>query len=372
MDRLRELLEESLSKAIGTLIAAAVLSAIALLRRERVIRLWRRLSRRRSVDTGRTTQPVICPLPDNSQLLERLHITRERVVARVHEKCGLVLSSDVRAMFQELNARRMSRGLIPYYSGPRFKLAIPPRISDATLELDLIPLDYAYVALMKDEDTDATTKQMIQEKITRAAERLPASLQTEHPQINARSYSILGVMVCLITSDRLTLLRLRGRSVLTGRGQWDISVSGHPTTEDFGNGQLDLASTIRRETENEIGSIRGDPRRIVFTGLHRNKVSEDIDLLAFWPIDDSAEQVKQLITKKHTDQTTRIFKTTERARESYVWDTDNLLVEFDGSVILQALREKGVTLNVFVPEALVCLELALMARSCTTLSFSSS
>jgi len=220
---------------------------------------------------------------------------------------------------------------------------------------------------MKDEEADSFTKQRVREALSKVREPLSAGLRSDHPHFNVHSYNILGTEICLMASDGFTLLRKRGKHVLTGKRRWDVSASGHPVPYDVTHDQLDLTRTVQREVEDEIGGISGDPRRIIFTGLHRNKTSGDIDLLAFWPIDDSAERLGKLITEKYPDQRTRIFKTTRRARESYVWDTDNLIIEFDGHIILQALQDEGVSLEDFVPEALACLELALMAHDRPTL-----
>jgi hypothetical protein len=61
------------------------------------------------------------------------------------------------------------------------------------------------------------------------------------------------------------------------------------------------------------------------------------------------------------------FPTTERARERYVWNTENIVVEFSGPMIRRALAVNGLGLDDLLPESLVCLELALRATSCTPL-----
>ncbi len=303
-------------------------------------------------------------LPD-SIVIGRFHFGREKVTARVHEKYEPPYSDEIAAAFHELNEKKRSKDLIGYYAGPRFRPILPPVIDSQHLELTLTPLNYAFVALLKDEDVHLDTKKRVKEQIARIAARIPRSLSSQDPYFNAYNYNLLGIETCLVTSDGLALLRRRSRNVLTGRHRWDMSVSGHPTTDDIRGNEIDLVETIRRETYNEIGSINGDPRNILFIGLHRNKTYGDIDLLTVWPIDESANRVRHLITQKRPDERTEIFHTTEKAREAYIWDTDNLLVEFSGPAIVQALKEERINLTDVLPEALVCLELALLAKGRT-------
>lgn len=299
----------------------------------------------------------------NSKIISRFHCTREDIAAQVYQKHEPNFSNDILTAFNELNSRKRSRGLEGYYLGQRFRPIMPPQIVANTVRLELAPINYAFVALMKDNEVSMSTKQKVQNEISRYAKRLPRSLISNDQVFNFNNYNLLGIMICLITSDRFTLLRRRGTSVLTGGQKWDVSVSGHPVPDDLRGNFLDVARTVQRETENELGVINGDPRKIVFTGLHLNKTSGDIDLLAYWPIENSAEQVQEMITEKHSDKNARIFRTAKRARESYVWDTDNLLVEFNGALIMQAFAHEGTTIESLLPESVVCLELALIAHN---------
>jgi len=314
--------------------------------------------------TASTTESLL----SNSELVGLFYLTGDKVVARVHHKFEPDYSSGISAAFDRLNTKKAGTGFEGYFAGKRFRPITPPKMSNGFLEINLTPLNYAFVALMKDELSEPADRELVQAEIAKAAKRLPKRLISKDHRFNAYGYNLLGTEVCFITSDGFTLLRRRGKNVLTGRHRWDVSMSGHPTPDDVVENRLDVTHTIRRDTRNEIEDINADPRKIVFIGFHRNMVSGDIDILAFWPVDDTAERLKSLITKKRPDKNTRVFRTTEQALEKYVWDTDNLLVEFNGPAILQALQSENLSLGNLLPEALVCLELALLAQKQPALS----
>lgn len=303
----------------------------------------------------------------DSELIGPFELTREKIIAHVHQRYEPKYSSGISAKFDELNNRKRGKGFEGYFPGQRYRPITPPIIRNGSLEIGLTPLNYAFVALMKDELSNTDSGELVQAELSRTAARLPKGLVSNDHRFNANNINLLGTEVCLITSDGFTLLRKRGKHVLTGRYKWDVSVSGHPTLEDVTDNRLDLADTITREARNEIGEIDADQRRIIFTGFHRNILSGDMDILALWPIENNAEQIRQKITAKYPSKQTRIFRTTRPALEKYVWDTDNLLVEFSGSAILHSLQMENVNLDNFLPEALVCLELALLTRNQPTL-----
>jgi hypothetical protein len=220
---------------------------------------------------------------------------------------------------------------------------------------------------MKDEDTPLAVKQQVQSVIMQAARKLPKRL-ADGSYLFAQGYNLIGTGTCLVTRDGYTLLRRRGRHVLRGNEQWDQSVSGHPTPDDVDDktNLLDFAATVQRETLEEIGPINGDPRKIVFVGLvalHPNRVLGDMNISAVWPIENSAAELQELITGKRSAPQVTIFKTQKRARESYVWDTENILIPFESSSILQGCQTLNITFSDFVPEALLGLELALSSQN---------
>ena len=316
----------------------------------------------RNLDTNKARTASTDPLLSNSELVGPFCLRGDKVVARVHDQFEPDYSSKIATAFDRLNTRKTLAGFEGYFSGKRFRPIIPPKISSGYLEINLTPLNYAFVALMKDEMADLGDRELAQLEIDKVAKTLPKRLISGDRRFNAYGHSLLGTEVCLVTSDGFTLLRKRGKNVLTGRYRWDVSISGHPTPDDVVENRLDVAHTMSRETRNEIGGIDADPRNIVFRGFHRNIVSGDIDILASWSVDNTAEELKSLITKKRPDKRTRIFRTTEQPLEKYVWDTDNLLVEFNGPAILKAFQSENLTLGDLLPEAVVCLELALLAR----------
>lgn len=301
----------------------------------------------------------------DSQLIARFSPTlaTEQVLTYVHDKFQPSFSVDVQKALADLNVRKRSKGLLGYYPGKCFRIITSPMVNESQIVFQLAPLNYAFVALIKDDDADTKTKVAMLRKISELADYFSIELTREHADFNTHTYSLLGTEVSLFTCDGLTLLRRRGPSVLTGRRRWDASVSGHPTEEDLYENRIDLAQTVYRETVNEIGHINADLKQIRFTGLHRNKASGDIDLCVLWPISNTADEVRALIAQKQRDKVVNPFKTTKLAPEGYVWDTDNLLLKMSGPTIVTVLKQLALSTDDILPEAFVCIELALLAQS---------
>jgi hypothetical protein len=312
--------------------------------------------------------PTTTCLPAQSELLVRFVCGRDRLIARVHARYEPPFSAELQKAFERLNLEKKAQGGIGYYAGQRFRMIKPPVVAAKGIQLELTPLNYGFVALMKDEQTDPATRAKIRNLLSEV--RLPKRLQTNDRRFR-HSHDLLGTEVCLLTRDGHTLLRRRGQNVLTGRHRWDVSVSGHPTDQDLFNGGLDLAHTISREASDEIGFLNADERRIQFLGLHRNQQSGDVDICAIWPIEDTARELRSRVSARvparASQRAMTAFPTTERARERYVWNTENIVVEFSGPMIRRALAVNGLGLDDLLPESLVCLELALRATNCTPL-----
>jgi hypothetical protein len=66
---------------------------------------------------------------------------------------------------------------------------------------------------------------------------------------------------------------------------------------------------------------------------------------------------------------TRVFKTSKKAEEEFVWDTENIIVDFDGNEIAAALKKAGTGIDTLMPEARVALNLALQVLGKPTLTF---
>lgn len=306
-----------------------------------------------------STLPVLA----NSEIIGTFNLTTKEITARVHCEYEPKYSKIIATKFKELNKSQQSKGMVGYYTRKGYRIITFPKIESNALALDLAPLNYAFVALLKDEETSTATKRQIQNKIREAIRKVPKRLISNDLYFNAHSYNLLGILVCLITSDGKILLRKRGRSVLTARNRWDVSIGGHVQSEDAANNKLDLVRTVQREAQCEIGNIVGDPGKIVFTGLHRNREYGDIDIFALWPVKNTAAEIRELISdNRNSNQQKKRFITTKKAPESYVWDSENLLVEFNGPRILGTLQSHHIDLASFAPESLVCLDIVLKTK----------
>ena len=297
-----------------------------------------------------------------ARVIAQFNLTREKVSGKIHRQATPICGSYVLDAFTSLNERRKALGLEILYDAQRFRPTNPPDIRSTGVIINVSPINYAITALMKNEETSATIKKHIQDQLQKSIRGLPRSLRS-HTYIESQGYNLIGTGTCLITADNKLLLRKRGLHVVRGTKKWDVSISGHPAMEDINQDNLDFARTVQRETLNELGQIAGDPRNIVFTGiveLHPEKIAGDMNLLAVWTIENTAAQLSSIIHPGKAPKDTA-FSTTSRTRETFVWDTENLFVEFDGPIILQSLEQFGIDLQDFVPEALICIELALIA-----------
>jgi hypothetical protein len=336
MHDLVALLKASLPEAIGGLLVAAIIALC--------VTLWTRFSKQR----GMVAQPVSITKPTismNSELLAKFNLARNQVIATVHGDYALELDNNLRTALDELNRQRRNQRLQKYFASTRYRMISYPRIiNNSKVELNLVPINFAYVALLMNSDGDKFMKDYIEKKMTEVRERLPKSLRSDHPYFNGCNYMPLGIEIVLITKDEKTLLRRRGASVLEAPRKWDVSVSGYCGNIDvIDTNFLDFGLTVEHEVKREIGILAGDPREIKFTGIHRNKANGANEILGFWMIEETADSLKRLLA--------------EKPEESFVWDATNRLVDFNGPDIARALGENA--LSNFVPEALTCLLLAL-------------
>jgi hypothetical protein len=110
--------------------------------------------------------------------------------------------------------------------------------------------------------------------------------------------------------------------------------------------------------------LAADPRDIVFTGIHRNAATGAVDVLGVWPIQSRTDELVELLADKYPGLF-RAFKTTRKAEEDFVWDTSNMIAEFDGYAISHAIKcisaEEGRPVSVMT-EAFACLLLGLKAN----------
>lgn len=150
---------------------------------------------------------------------------------------------------------------------------------------------------------------------------------------------------------------------------WDVSYSGYCGEKDMPRpGELDVALTAQHELHKEIGSLAVDRRDIIFTGIHRNAASGAVDVLGFWPTEARTDELVDLLSDKYPD-IRGAFETKKRTDEDFVWDTTNLIVDFDGPAISRAIKQlseeqrKPASL---IPEAFVCLLRALQVTGSPT------
>ena len=303
-------------------------------------------------------------------------LTPDNISAKVHKQAKLDFDDNMKVAFHELNRLKESQGKHPFYSNPRYRLIKPPHFQSGkkNFVLELGEADFAYVALLLDNDVDVSIKKYVRKKIHMVANQLPKHLQSFDSKINGLNEGQLGVQMVLITTDGYTLLRRRGQSVLEFSNAWDVSFSGYCgqnalLTTESKQEELDIGVTVRFELEREIGIISADPRSIVFTGLHWSNLTGTAGVIGYWQIQASREELASCLNKKFPAGAT-VFETTEKANEVYVWDNKNILVKLDGPIIAQALQkaEKSLSNNhpTIAPIARSSLLLALSALGKST------
>jgi hypothetical protein len=300
----------------------------------------------------------------NSELLARVNLASSQVIAKVHPDCALELDPTIKDALQEINLLRrgkrdrLGNPLKEHYPYTRYRIISPPRVSHSTMELHLAPIDFAYLALLKDPTTPTSVKAYISKKIDQITAHDPMCIDRSNSLSNLNSPVPLGIEIVIITKDRRTLLRKRGRNVLMESGSWDVAFSGYIGFDSQVGDKIDLGFAIESESRREIGFFPANIEDIVITGLHRNTSSESIDVLGYWRIAATAEQLAELLSENFPGEM-KIFETTKRANEPFVWDTSNLIINFNSAIISKTLTQVGVTVQELMPEALASMLLAL-------------
>jgi hypothetical protein len=182
-----------------------------------------------------------------------------RIIANVHDEFSLRTDPTIRAALAHVNELRERRRLKPHYDATRFRLICEPRLTGREIELDLAPIDFAYLIMLNDMSVDNSTKQHVRAKIREIAELVPKNLQSGHPTLNAFNYHPLGVQIVLVTKDDRTLLRKRGEHVLLANFEWEVSYSGYCGDKDVRGRELDVTLTAQRELRREIAVLPADP-----------------------------------------------------------------------------------------------------------------
>lgn len=385
MEDFTKILRKSLPEIIGGLVVAAIITGVSgvytnygwlgvLLTATVVLAVSFALSRlvfRRNttpssdlVRSYPTNSPVLGTIP-NSHLIARFNLSRNQIVARVHEEYALDFDKKTRAAFDSLNIQRRNQGLKEYYSSIRFRLIRPPEIRDAGIELHLAPINFGCLVMLTDSIVSTSVKEHVQEQIREIANRIPKRLQTTDAVLNAYNHYPLGIEIVILTKDGRTLLRKRGASVLISNKDWDVSYSGYCGEVDRIDGEIDIGLTAEHEIRKEIGTLSADHREILFTGLHRNTATGSIDVLGVWKTEAKTDDLVGLLTEKYPG-TTKVFGTSKRAEEPFVWDAKNLIVNFQADEIAHALKEAKSSVYDLIPEGLVSLVLALEVNGRST------
>jgi hypothetical protein len=296
----------------------------------------------------------------------------ENVIVRIHKVASLDFDNHMISAFQEINRLRESQGKKPYFANPRYRVIKCPYLRDDHYIIDVGEADFAHVALLVEPEVPLSIKSYVREKIQHRASKMPKYLRTDDLLLNGLTEGQLGIQMVLVTTDGYTLLRKRGQSVLEYGGAWDVSFSGYCGQNQLRPGrrnQLGVERTAQFELEREIGLMGADPRFIEFTALHVNPLTGTTVLTGYWQIQEKRNDLAKYLNKKYPKAAT-VFETTELANEVYVWDNKNILVEFSGPVIAQALTQAEHLLGngqfVMVPAAYTALLSALRSLGKST------
>jgi len=301
----------------------------------------------------------------NSKLIKRFYLRSNQIIARIHEEYALELDEKTISALDILNFQRQSQRLIDYYPGKRLRLICPPSTSNSKVMLDMAPMNYACFALLREPTVSKTTKKHIKNQIKDIASHIPQPLKTTHRNLNAYNFVPLGVQFVILTKDGRTLLRKRGKDVGVSSMNWSTSFGGYCCENDKWGIEFNIGRTARRELDNEIGSLAAGPLDIRLTGLHRNTQTGSINILGFWKLQDKTDKLVNFITDDYPG-TMKVFKTTKKAYEPYVWDSENIIVNFQVSNISKALKKiKSLGIDL-IPECFVALILALEASGQST------
>jgi hypothetical protein len=321
-----------------------------------IILLWRTF--RKPPDIKKTTEPKAI---DNSIsiLYSKINYNINQIEIKIHQKYSLQADTEILHRFKAVNTLVSNTGLIEHYNATRYRVISPIEndIKRCKLILHVAPIDFAVTFLNK--NNDEYCKKYIYEKMNLLQKQIKKPIKFNHDLFNIFNTNILGVQVCIITNDNYILFRKRGSNLFLAINRWDVSVSGFCGFEDSNNDDLLFADrTILRETKDEIGEIRANPKGIRFTGLHFNKVSGAMDILAFWKTQITKAELIEMINTKHISEGKK-FKTNQRAIEPYVWDSENILPPFGRDQILKYLSSEEIHLNDFEPQSLICTQFAL-------------
>jgi hypothetical protein len=292
----------------------------------------------------------------NSTLILNKKAPCDQVVVIVAQELLPQYDETIKSAFADINVRRREQKLREHYASTRYRIVEPPEIIQESIQFTVAPINFAFVAVIGDSSVPQNVKDHAVTRVEEAADKVKR-FNGDHVYLNPQNYVPLGIEVVIITSDDKTLLRRRGNSVLTSRTQWDVSFSGYCGENAVINDRLKLSSTASYELLNEIGLLISDTSDLVFTGIHRSNLSNAIDVLAYWPLKVTSQQLANLLTEK-APKSTEVFLTTKKSSEAFVWDFENLIVDFDLLAIMAALNKANSSIDDLMPEAKASLTLA--------------
>lgn len=214
-----------------------------------------------------------------------------------------IAPEEVVKAFSKKNRERekdSSKGVRPETAhDPLVRLIANPVATRDSLHLSVAPLSWDLYSVTKrypDQEPSEllgryrpTTEvlQTMEEFKRKFSESYPGDSK---PLVGPRNFVPLGLEALVVTSDNRAFLRLKDVTTTVGGLNWDVSFSGYArftttccvdSPADMGRVALNLdrwaAYEFHRETAVEIGNIENS----VVLGVHRNKISGAIDVLAF-------------------------------------------------------------------------------------------
>jgi hypothetical protein len=349
------------SRHIALIVVCALVGGVLISAKGRKVtvglarRVRRRLARQWSVRPPDAVEPGASTY-DDIRLLRQFVVDAVGFTVRVRPEVQIRADALVLSRFKELNAIRESRNLVPYYDAVRFlPVGLPEWVAqEHRFVVEAVRVDYAVAALILDPSAAADGR--------RACLALLEQVDGVAPYLRQHwrrgSLGLLGVQVCLVTSDLRLLLRRRGASVLFAIDRWDVSVSGFAGSADqLAGAHVDVTRTVESETYREIGHLRADPRAIRLLGVTHNRVTGAYDVLACWKLDADVNDLLSLLIRRRAREG-HVFDTEIKAIERYVWDSRNLIVRLDRCDVATAWRECGISEADFEPQSLLCIDRA--------------
>ena len=297
----------------------------------------------------------------NSEFIRVFRFQKHGIVARIHEQYALELDTETRVMWECLATDRLSHHLVPYYPSTGFRVVHPPAVRDTEIVLDVVPINWACFIAVEDPSVLRAVKEHTVGRIKDIAGRMPQSFRESHQTLNAYNPVPLGTQIVIITREGKTLLRKRGASVAISPDAWGVSVGGYCGDNDKVKEALDVGRTVEKELGREVGVLTSDPGNMLFTGFHRNTSTGAVSILGFWRLQADVDELVSVLTDKYPGEG-KVFDTTPRTAENFVYDFQNIVVDFTGRAIAKALAKAGSSVLEMVPECLVALMLALEAN----------